>query len=154
MTPEVSQWVAYWPVPFTQEMADKRIAAALKAASDGNMLPYCAIEKSSGDTIGWVMFSRDNEDKRRASFGYWLGTAYHGKGYMRELAPIAMAHAFTALDVDIIEAAAKPDNAASISILRACGMKFTGERMLYAPARAREELCRFYEVQKSPSQTN
>lgn len=146
ITPDVSRWVAYWPFPFTLAMAEERIAAVLKWASSGKMLPYAVIEKASDALIGWVMFTRDGDNPKRASFGYWLGEAYHGKGYMKELAPVALAEAFTLLDVDVIEAAAQPENAASLAIMRRCGMHFIKESMLYAPARARDELCHFYEI--------
>ena len=86
MTPEVSRWVAYWPFPLTYEMAVERIESSLKLARAGDMLPFVAVEKASHDMIGWIMFYRDTENRRRASFGYWLG----GKGYMKEVAPVAL----------------------------------------------------------------
>jgi ribosomal-protein-alanine N-acetyltransferase len=72
--------------------------------------------------------------------GYWLGEKHHGKGYMKELAPVALAAAFKLLDVEVIEAGAQPENTASLAVMRGCGREFTGERMVYAPARKREEL--------------
>lgn len=149
MTPEVSRWVAYWPVPFTYEMAVERIESALKLAHAGDMLPFAVVEKASGEMIGWVAGNRDPENRRRASFGYWLGEKHHGKGYMREVAPVALAAAFKLLDVDVIEAGAQPGNTASFAIMRRCGMVFTGERMVYAPARQRKELCHFYEIERA-----
>lgn len=67
---------------------------------------------------------------------------------MRELAPVAMAAGFELLDLDVIEAAAQPGNDASFAVMRACGMQLTGERLVYAPARNRNELCLVYEVQR------
>ena len=148
MTPEVSRWVAYWPFPFTYEMAVERIESSLKLAHAGDMVPFAVVEKASDEMIGWVIFNRDTENRRRASFGYWLGEKHHGKGYMKEAAPVALAAALKLLDVDVIEAGAQPENTASVAVLRGCGMKFTGERMVYAPARKREELCHFYEIKR------
>jgi ribosomal-protein-alanine N-acetyltransferase len=149
MTPEVSRWVAYWPFPFTYEMAVERIESSLKLARAGDMLPFAVVEKASDEMIGWVMFNRDTENRRRGSFGYWLGEKHHGKGYMKELAPVALAAAVKLLDVDVIEAGAQPGNTASLAVLRRCGMEFIGERMVYAPARKREELCHFYEIKRA-----
>jgi len=84
MTPEVSRWVAYWPFPFTYEMAVERIESSLKLAHAGDMLPFAVVEKASDEMIGWVMFNRDTGNRRRGSFGYWLGEKHHGKGYMKE----------------------------------------------------------------------
>ena len=148
MTPEVSRWVAYWPFPFTYQMAVERIESSLKLAHTGDMLPFAVVEKASDQMIGWVMFNRDTEDRQRGSFGYWLGEKYHGKGYMTELGRVALAAAFKLLDVDVIEAGAQPDNTASFAIMRRCGMRFIGERMVYAPSRRREELCHFYEIKR------
>lgn len=146
MTPAVSQWVATWPVPFTTEMAADRIEAACKAAKKGKALP-CAVERQSdGAMLGWIGVHRDAADSRRGALGYWLGEAHHGYGYMREAAPAVVAAAFERLDLDVIEAGAQPGNAASFAVLRGCGMVPTGERMVFAPARGRDELCLFYEV--------
>jgi ribosomal-protein-alanine N-acetyltransferase len=149
MTPEVSRWVAYWPFPFTYEMAVERIESSLKLAHAGDMLPFAVVEKASNEMIGWVGFNRDAANRKRGSFGYWLGEKHHGKGYMKEVAPVALAAAFKLLDVDVIEAGAQPENTASLAVMRGCGMEFTGERMVYAPARKREELCHFYEIERA-----
>ena len=149
MTPEVSRWVAYWPFPFTYDLAVERIESSLKLAHAGDMLPFAVVEKAGNEMIGWVMFNRDTENRRRASFGYWLGEKHHGKGYMKELAPVALVAAFKLLDVDLIEAGAQPENIASLAVMRGCGMEFTEARMVYAPARKREERCHFYEIERT-----
>ncbi|ARN82314.1 GNAT family N-acetyltransferase [Methylocystis bryophila] len=151
MTPEVSRWLANWPVPFTHEMAVARIEAARDRARRGDALPFTVTDKVKGDLIGWVMIYRSEENPRRGSLGYWVGEKHHCKGYMRELMPIALAAGFDLLDLDAIEAAAQPENAASIAVMKGCGMKPAGEGMVYAPARGRHELCQFYEVQRSPT---
>ena len=44
MTPEVSRWVAYWPFPFTYEMAVERIESSLNGlrscSKAGRTLPF------------------------------------------------------------------------------------------------------------------
>ena len=149
MTPEISRWLAFWPVPFTHDMAVARIAAARERAQAGDALPFAAVGKAGGALLGWVMLYRHSADRRRGSFGYWLGAAHHGKGYVREAAPAVLAAGFDLPGLDVIEAAAQPDNAASFAVMRACGMQPAGEKMVYAPARRRDELCRFYEIRRS-----
>ena len=80
--------------------------------------------------------------------GYWLGAAHQGHGYMREAAPAAVAAAFGRLGLEVVEAAAQPENAASFAVLRSCGMVPAGECMVLASARGREELCLRYEIQR------
>src|SRR2546425_13276786 len=130
MTPEVSRWVAHWPFPFTYEMAVERIESSLKLAHAGDMLPFAVVEKASDEMIGWVMFNRDTGNRRSGSFGYWLGEKHHGKGYMKELAPVALVAAFKLLDMEVIEAAAQPENTASLAVMGGCGMELNVERMV------------------------
>lgn len=148
MTPAVSRWVASWPVPFTPAMAAERIADSRQAFLEGKALP-CVIERrEDGVLLGWIAVTRQNANESRAMLGYWMGEAHHGYGYMREAAPATVTFAFRSLDLDVIEAAAQPENKASFAVLRSCGMIPTGERTIFAPARSRDELCLLYEVAK------
>jgi ribosomal-protein-alanine N-acetyltransferase len=151
MTPEVSRWVASWPIPFTQEMAAARIEAARALAFAGDALPLAVVEKISDTLLGWAMLYRDTDDHHRGSFGYWLGERHHGKGYMRELAPVVVAAGFARLGLTIIEAGAQPANEASFAVMRSCGMIFSRSEMVHAPARQRDELCDIYEVRRPNS---
>jgi ribosomal-protein-alanine N-acetyltransferase len=150
MTPEISRWVANWPVPFTHEMAAQRIETARDRACKGDALPLAVTDKTIGELIGWVMISRNRDDLRRGSLGYWLGEKYHCNGYMRELAPAVLAAGFELLDLDVIDAAAQPENIASVAVMRGCGMTPVGEGAIYASARQREEFCHFYEIRRPP----
>lgn len=150
MAPEVSRWLANWPVPFTPEMAATRIELVRKLAAKGGAMPLAVVSKASDEFAGWVMIHREADDRRRASFGYWLGQAHHGKGYMKEIAPVALAAAFRLLDLDVISAGAHPSNLASLAVMRRCGMKHVGEGLVYASARERKEHCHFYEIERPP----
>ena len=129
-------------------MAAERIAESRGAASNGLTLPFAIVDKASGALIGWIVVHRDAADSRRGSFGYWLGEAHHGRGYMREAAPAALRAGFDRLGLDVIEAGAQPGNAASVAVLRACGLIPTGTRMVPAPARGRDELCEMFEIRR------
>jgi ribosomal-protein-alanine N-acetyltransferase len=152
MTPEVSRWVAYWPVPFTPQMAATRIEAMRELAFKGDALAFAVIVKDTCELAGWVMLNRDGADRRRGSLGYWLGEKHQRKGYMKEIMPVILIAGFNLLEIDVIEAAAQPENAGSIAVMQAHGMKFVADGMVYAPARQREEICSFYELQ-SPQPT-
>lgn len=150
MTPEVSRWVATWPVPFTPEMAARRIAAMRRAAEARDALPFAVVVKTTSELAGWIMLNRHGDGPRRASLGYWLGERHHGRGYMREAAPAAVDAGFRQLGVEVIGAAAQPANEASFAVMRACGMRQVGEAMVHAPTRRRDELCHLYEVARLP----
>ena len=148
MTPAVSRWVATWPVPFTPEMASERIAAARDAAAVGTTLPFAVERRSDGALLGWIGVHRGATAGRRGMLGYWLGEEHQGQGYMREAAPAAVVAGFDLLGLGVVEAAAQPENAASLAVLRTCGMEPVGERTFFAPARGRDELCLFFEVMR------
>jgi [ribosomal protein S5]-alanine N-acetyltransferase len=150
MTPAVSQWLASWHMPFTPLMAAELIDSARKSAFDGVALPFAVVERASGQLVGWTTVLCTNEDRCRGSFGYWLGEPFQGQGYMREIASSALAAGFQLLNLDVIEAGAQPENLPSLAVMRACGMKPAGERMVYASARDRQELCHYYEIRRSP----
>ena len=67
---------------------------------------------------------------------------------MTEAAAATVSAAFERLDLDVIEACAQPENAASFAIMRRLGMVRAGERAVFAPARDCEELCVFYELRR------
>ena len=146
ITPAVSRWVATWPCPYTKEMAINRISSALNAASRGLALSYAVVDKQQNSLMGWVSVVRGNVSDRKATLGYWLGEAFQGKGFMREAAQEVVSAAFREMDLDTIEAASQPENLSSLAVLRRCGMRYVGERLIYASARGREELCVAYEV--------
>lgn len=145
MTPAVSRWLASWPTPFTPAMAADRIERWRKWTQAGDALAFAITSRVTDELVGWATIQRD-EDPSSGSFSYWLAEQFQGRGYMRELAPVALAAGFELLDLDRIRAGAQIDNSASFAVMRACGMEPVGEAMIYAPARAREELCLFYEI--------
>ena len=146
MVPEIARWLSSWEVPFTCDMAEERIADARKSAKAGVMLPLALIEKVSGQFVGWVTFYRDYKDPTRGGVGYWIVCNAQGCGYLREVARPILRAVFDLLNVDVIEAGAQLENSASFGVMKAWGMKPVADRMHYAPARGREELCRYYEI--------
>lgn len=148
MTYEVSRWLASWPYPFTVEMALKRIESMRDRAFKDEALPLALERKAEHELVGWVTLSRDEKDQRRGLFGYWLGSQHQNHGFMKEAAPVALRLGFQLMDFQVIEAGAQLANAESFSVMKRCGMHLVGDRMLYAPARDRNELCRFYEIHR------
>jgi ribosomal-protein-alanine N-acetyltransferase len=102
--------------------------------------------KDTGALAGWITLERRKGELRRGALGYWLGEAYHGRGFAREALVAVVRAGFGLLDVDVIEAGAQTENAKSFAVMRACGMSEAGMRMVYAASRCRSELCQFYEI--------
>lgn len=142
MTPSVARWLASWPAPMTLEMASARIGKVLAFFGEGKALPLAIVRASDSRFLGWIEIVLTPEGQ--AGLGYWLGQDFQGHGYMREAAPAAVAAGAEYLGVHEVIAGCQPHNAASIAVLEACGLRFTGERMYFAAARGREEPTRFY----------
>ena len=151
MTPEISRWLANWPHPFGRDMATARIAAMRRDAFAGDALPLAVVETVSATLVGWIILARNGAHRRRGSLGYWIGDAYHGRGYMKEAVRAVLQMGFALLDLDVIEAAAQPANAGSFAIMRACGMRPVGQALVHAPSRNRDELCCCYEIERASS---
>ncbi|MGX7708289.1 GNAT family N-acetyltransferase [Methylobacterium sp. Gmos1] len=146
MTPAVSRWLAFWPLPFTVAMARERIAMAHALTEAGQALSMAVTARDTGELLGWIMLHRTRDDPRTATLGYWLGEAHHRRGILREAADALLPVAAAWLDVDRIEASAHPENAGSFAVMRACGMRFEREAVIHAPARNRDELVHIYAV--------
>lgn len=142
MTPAVSRWLGNWPVPFTPGMAEARIAVSLDAMTAGRSL--IRVVEHGEAFVGWIGGGRI-ADADRASFGFWLGEAWHGRGFMQEAAPAYVAALRARLALRSIEAACQPANRGSALVLAACGLKRVGARTEPAPARDREELVDVWE---------
>lgn len=142
MTPTVSRWLASWPVPFTLELAQARIAEAREAMAQGGAI--CCVIEHRGEAAGWIGAAR-LPGTHRASFGYWLGEPWHGQALMQEAAPAFVVALRTRLALDSIEATCQPANRGSARVLAACGLKRVGTRNDYAPARDRDELLDLWE---------
>ncbi len=146
MSPAVSRWTGSWPERVTTAEAAERIERTL-AAIDAGAGPILAIERrEDAALLGWIGLTHDAEDRSRAILGYWLGEAFHGQGYAGEAAAAMVEAGWRRMDIALIEAGAQPANAASIAILRRLGMRPVGERMHFASARQREELCAYFEL--------
>ena len=142
MTPGVSRWLASWPVPFTLELAEARIATVLDAMAQGDTI--CCVIEHQGEIVGWIGAAR-LPGTDRAFFGYWLGEPWHGRGFMQEAAPAYVAALRARLALGSIEATCQPENRASARVLAACGLKRVGARTMHAPARNRDELVDVWE---------
>jgi [ribosomal protein S5]-alanine N-acetyltransferase len=148
MTPNIGRWLANWPDLFTEEMAAARIVSAREDAWKRRALAFGVNSRvpANRGLIGWVSVERDSQRQRCGHLSFWLGERFQGVGYMAECIDSVIAAGFEYLDLDLIEAGAQVENAASLRTMRGCGMRLAGQRLVYAPARGREELCEFYEV--------
>ena len=103
----------------------------------------CEVERQ-GTFIGWFGGGRI-EGTDRGDFGYWLGEPWHGRGFMREAAPIYVAALRARLALGSIEATGQTANSRGAQVLAACGLRRVGTRTEHPPARGRDEFVDVWE---------
>jgi ribosomal-protein-alanine N-acetyltransferase len=148
MTPGIARWTASWSGETTPEDVAARIGRYLDTALRNDSFNRAIERKQDGALLGWIGARRSDDDRRRASIGYWIGESFFGQGYTREAARALLAHAWSALDVDVIEGAAQAANTASLAVLRGLGTRHIGQRMEFASARDSSDLCEVYEIER------
>lgn len=110
------------------EQAEKIIALVRQQYADHGIGRWAAIEKSSGDFIGWsgLKFITSIENKRTHFYdvGYRLLPQHWGKGYATESAKTALKYGFETLQLEEIIGSAHEENKASRRALEKCGLTF------------------------------
>ena len=137
MTPDISRWVAVWPVPLGALDAERIIVGYLK---DPHAMPF--VVTRDGGVIGWLKI--DDLGDGVVELGYWLGQDHHRQGLAQEMARAAMAYAFDTMGARDVVAGAQAENQPSIALFAKLGMAYRETRAVFAPARNREETCVFW----------
>jgi ribosomal-protein-alanine N-acetyltransferase len=145
MTSGISRWLASWDDPLCVEAATKRIEELQDRAMLKEALSYMIVDRRTEQAIGWISVQRSTSSPRRGELSYWIGEEHQGKGYAQEAVSAMLPTAAEQLNLDLIEAGAQLENTSSLAVMVRCGMVPGTERLVYAPTRARSELCRFYE---------
>lgn len=146
LTPGISRWLASWPAPITEQAASVRIFKAREEITGNQALHFLIERRADNAVMGWVCVSRAETLSGVGILSYWLNEAYHRYGYTAEATLTAVAVAFEQLNLDSMEGGAQTENVASFAVMRRLGMEPCGERIVWASARKRNELCIFYSV--------
>lgn len=89
-------------------------------------LPLFIVRRADNALIGGVTLSNIRYGaSRSASIGYWIGKPFIRKGYARAAISAVLAHAFSTLGLNRVEAACQPENLASRNLLES--LCFTNE---------------------------
>ena len=119
----VAENTARVPHPYRRADAEDFIAAANR-----NGEAVFVVTLRDGALIGACGLMID--EREAPEVGYWLGAKYWGKGYATEAVRALIDHAFTDLDCEALQAAARVTNPASRRVLEKCGFQWTGAGLL------------------------
>jgi ribosomal-protein-alanine N-acetyltransferase len=116
-------WEPSWPRDdLTKSAYRRRVKNYLREARDDLGYAFLIFEAETDRLMGGVTLSNVRRGvTQSAMLGYWLGVPYMGKGHMTNAVRAALPHAFEALRLHRIEAAAQPTNTRSVNVLRRCG---------------------------------
>jgi RimJ/RimL family protein N-acetyltransferase len=84
---------------------------------------WVAVEKSSGEFLGWFGLVPSEEDAGEVKLGYRLRRSVWGNGYGTEGARALIRRAFTDLGVQRVSATTYQDNLASQRVMEKAGMR-------------------------------
>ena len=118
----------YWSSPPYTYMAQAELLLADVRAgyASGNLLELGIQRLSDQAMIGTCTLHSFQRTSRRAEVGYALGRPYWGQGYMQEALRLLIDYAFTALDLNRLEADIDPRNLASAKTLERLGFRQEG----------------------------
>ena len=120
-------WEPAWPRDDLSKSAyRRRLRHYQREARDDLGYAFLIFSSDEDRLIGGLTLSGIRRGVTQAAMlGYWLGLPYVGRGRMTEAIRAVAPHAFDALRLHRIEAAAQPDNLASVRVLERLG--FTRE---------------------------
>lgn len=123
--PELQKWMewAYWGT--IDEEQDEILCREQQAKFiTREDLMLFAFDKDNPETlIASTGLHRMNWSVRSFEIGYWVNSAYTGKGYATEIATALAHYAFGALEAQRVIVCADTENDASIRVIEKCGFK-------------------------------
>ena len=120
----IAENTARIPHPYRRADAEDFIATANRNGGetvfvvtlrDGGMIGACGLMMT---------------ERQAPEIGYWLGAKFWGKGYATEAVRALIDHAFTDLECEALQSAARVTNPASRRVLEKCGFQWTGAGLL------------------------
>lgn len=123
--PEV---VRYWSsTPWTDmAQAHQYVASAEQDWLSGAGLRFGIEVAASGQLAGQIALHRFDRENRRCEVGYALARRHWRQGYLTEALGAVLAHGFTVLQLNRVEADIDPRNAASAKPLERLGFRQEG----------------------------
>ncbi|WFR64788.1 GNAT family N-acetyltransferase [Paenibacillus amylolyticus] len=133
--PEVTRFMNI--SPFTDEHQAIAMINMLDDLSQENKaIRFAIIVRESNEIIGSCGYNSLDYDNLKAEIGYDIARSHWGKGYATEAISSLLAHAFSTMKLNRIEAKVDPYNVNSIMLLQK--LNFTCEGTLRAYERAGE----------------
>ncbi len=138
----------------TKEKAMEIIQFIRKQYVERGIGRFAAIEKSSGDFIGWSGLKLNTDEKEELNgkrdfydIGYRFIPLFWGKGYATESSLAILDYGFKELNLELIVGAAEIENIASNKILQKIGLKYIND------FKFEDKIASWYELKREDYET-
>ncbi len=101
------------PSAYTDEAGRAWIERQWQRLADGQGMSLCVADARTDVALGFVGISFEHRARGRASLGYWVVPAAHGRGIAAAAVRLLSAWAFSTLGIPRLELLVEPDNLAS-----------------------------------------
>jgi [ribosomal protein S5]-alanine N-acetyltransferase len=129
LTPYEPRWATH---ELTRQAFVLRVRQARSLAEDKETFQFLIFEKSQQILLGGITLGNIRRGAAQTGeIGYWLGTKFHGQGFMRDAVCTVLNFAFLNLRLHRVEAACIQGNVRSIALLKHCGFHYEGSARAY-----------------------
>ncbi len=118
---EIAAMTLAIPHPFDRSAGQWWINQSHQERAAGEAVTYAVTRKEDGAFLGGLSLTVTAET-RTGLLGYWLGRPFWNQGMMTEAVRRILFFAFDALDLVAVEAAALPENTASLRVMEKLGL--------------------------------
>jgi RimJ/RimL family protein N-acetyltransferase len=113
-------------VPWTDEQIQNFVFRQITLYSERGFCRWKLVEASTGEPIGFCGAGMWREEPD-PEIGWWLARSHWGRGLATEAARIALHDLFERVGLERLISIARPDNNASIGVMKKLGLRFEGE---------------------------
>ena len=130
---ELTRYEPRWPEQELSRSAfNERVKQAKMLAKQNEAFQFFIFAKGGSEFLGGITLGNIRRGAAQTGeIGYWLGTEYCGKGYMRDAVRAVLKFAFLNLRLHRVEAACIQVNTRSIALLQHCGFQYEGSARAY-----------------------
>jgi len=126
----LKQWEATVPHSFTAPPARHMIKSVLRLARQDQVAPF--VIEFRGRVVGQITLSGISFGSLASgAIGYWVAESAAGKGITPSAVALVTDWAFTTLGIHRVEVCIRPENIASLRVVRKLGMRYEGLRRRY-----------------------
>ena len=126
-------WEPIWPADDLTKLAfRRRLRRYQREIRAGTGYPFFVFSPDGETLLGGLTLAHIQRGvTQSAVLGYWMGRPYAGKGLMTSAVRAVVVFAFETLNLNRVEAAGLPHNAASIRLLEKVGFRREGYARKY-----------------------